>query len=112
MSNVQNGNQGPGFYVMRRRCAQCLYGPRAIVPEERRDEIIRGLKEHDSWFICHKASILGREVACHGDWQERMCGQLGRIMFRIGMIKWIDEADIGQLPDKYQNSPSVLSWDE
>lgn len=89
-----------GFYVMSKRCDECLYGPNTIVSNARRAELLNDLKRQDSHFICHKASIAGKEVACRGDFEQRGCGQLGRIMGRLGMIREIDEGDISRLVTK------------
>jgi hypothetical protein len=82
------------FEVMAERCAQCLYGPNKIVSNKRRAEIIRQITREDGHFICHKASIEGRNVACRGDWDQRACGQLGRIMGRLNAVKFISEAEL------------------
>lgn len=80
--------------IMAERCNECLYGPNKIVSNERRSEIIREITRKDSHFICHKASIAGVDVACHGDWEQRRCGQLGRIMGRLNGIEFVKEADL------------------
>jgi|SRR6187455_865335 hypothetical protein len=83
-----------GFEVMAERCNQCLYGPDKIVSNERRAEILREITRKDCHFVCHKASIAKRDVACRGDWDQRGCGQLGRIMDRLGAVQFISEAAI------------------
>ena len=79
--------------VMRERCGECLYGPDKIVSNARRSQIIREITRADSRFICHKASIAGQEIACRGDWDARMCGNLGRIMSRLNGIEFVDEPE-------------------
>lgn len=85
------------FRVMTERCDQCLYGPNKIVSNERRADIILHLNKLDSYFICHKASIVGQEIACRGDWEQRGCGQLGRIAGRLGVVEFVEEKS---LPEK------------
>jgi hypothetical protein len=80
------------FKVMEERCNQCLYGPNKIVSNARRAEIIRKLDRSDSHFICHKATIAGQKVACRGDWDQRGCGQIGRIASRVGMVEFLPES--------------------
>ena len=87
----------PGFYVMAKCCGECLYGKNKIVSDERRDELLAELQSRDNHFICHKASIAGKEVCCRGDFNARAGGQLGRIMGRLGLIKFIDERDLARL---------------
>lgn len=77
------------FKVMEERCDQCLYGPDKIVSNKRRSEIIREITRKDNHFVCHKATIAGQDVACRGDWDQRGCGQLGRIAGRLGMIEFV-----------------------
>lgn len=83
-----------GFEVMAERCDQCLYGPDKIVSNTRRSEIIREIARKDNHFICHKASMVGRDVACRGDWDQRGCGQIGRIAGRLGMVQFLTEAEL------------------
>ncbi len=86
--------------VLRERCDECLYGKHKIVSNARRAEILRELERKDSYFICHKASIAGVDVACRGDFDQRGCGQLGRIMGRLNAIEYVDEADLPKLRGK------------
>lgn len=87
-----------GFVVLAERCGQCLYGKDKIVSNARRANIIRGLTKDDGHFICHKATILGRAAACRGDWDQRCCGQLGRIAGRLDMVTFVAESDLVTLP--------------
>lgn len=86
------------FAILAARCNECLYGKDKIVSNERRSEILRKIRQRDSYFVCHKASIVGVEAACHGDWEQRGCGQLGRIMDRLGGVVFVAEADLAKLP--------------
>lgn len=82
------------FEVMKERCAECLYGSDKIVSNACRAEILRELEQKDSHFICHKASLADRNVACRGDFDQRGCGQLGRIMGRLNAIRFVEEAEL------------------
>ncbi len=79
------------FKIMAERCDQCLFGENKVVSNKRRAEILKGLRARDNHFICHKASIAGVEIACRGDWDQNGCGQLGRIMGRLGVIEFVSE---------------------
>lgn len=79
---------------MAERCDQCLYGPRKIVSNARRAQILRDIRQKDCGFICHKAQIMGVDAYCRGDWDQRACGQLGRIMGRLDAVEFIAEADL------------------
>lgn len=87
-----------GFHVLAERCGECLYGRNKIVPDQRRKEILRKIERTDGHFICHKASIAGVRAACHGDWQQRGCGQVGQIAGRLGLVVFVAEADLPSLP--------------
>lgn len=87
-----------GFAVMAERCDQCLFGANKIVSNTRRAEILLKIRQEDGYFICHKASIAGVKAACRGDFDQNGCGQLGRIMDRLGAIEFVAEADLDGLP--------------
>ena len=82
------------FKVMENRCDECLFGKDKIVSNKRRAEIIRGLDREDSYFICHKATIAGQRIACRGDWDQRGCGQLGRIAGRCNAVEFVALASL------------------
>lgn len=42
--------------------------------------------------------MIGVEAACRGDWDQRQCGQLGRIMGRLNGIRFVPEAELSTLP--------------
>ena len=86
------------FNVLSKRCNECLYGPDKIVSNERRRQLIIGLDRDDTHFVCHKASIAGVEAACHGDWEQRGCGRLGRFAKHFNMVNFVDEANLRTLP--------------
>ena len=79
------------FKIMNERCNECLYGPDKIVSNARRSQIIREITRKDCHFICHKATAVGQDIACHGDWEQRGCGQMGRIAGRLGMVEFVGE---------------------
>lgn len=83
-----------GFKVLVERCDQCLYGPNKIVREARRKQLLRELIAKDCHFICHKATLVGKDVACRGDWDQRGCGQLGRIAERLRAIEFVPETTL------------------
>ncbi len=89
------------FKVLSERCDQCLYGPNKIVGETRRKQILRELTTTDGHFICHKATWAEKKVACRGDWEQRTCGQLGRIVERLrGVVIENKDAEMSWQPSK------------
>lgn len=85
------------FKVMDRQCDQCLYGPNKIVREARRKEIIREVRQRDGYFECHKGTIVGEKVCCHGDFERGGGGQLGRISDRLGALEFVSADDYERL---------------
>lgn len=82
------------FQVMDRKCNQCLYDPKnRIVSAARASQIMRDCTRKDNNFICHKSSILGEEVTCAGDFEQRGPGQLARIAGRIGCLERVSVDD-------------------
>lgn len=77
------------FDVMARKCDQCLLTPQRIVSAKRMAEIVRKCRQQDISFICHKASIAGRDIACRGHFDTGV-GQMSRIAERLGMVREID----------------------
>lgn len=84
------------FKIMAERCNECLYGPDKIVSNCRRKELIKELNQKDDFFICHKATIEQQAVACRGDWDQRLCGQAGRIAGRLGILEFVSESELQQ----------------
>lgn len=75
--------------VMARNCDECLMTKDRIVSGARAREIIAETKRKDCHFICHKATLAGEDVACHGH-AKQFVPQLYRIAGRLGMIEEID----------------------
>jgi hypothetical protein len=83
------------FKVMEKRCDECLFGSDKIVSNRRRSEIINEITRTDGHFICHKATLAGEKIACRGDWDQRGCGQLGRIAERLHAVRFVPEPQFG-----------------
>lgn len=78
------------FRVMAERCDQCLFSKNKIVSKERKAEIIREITSgQGSWFHCHKT----HGVACRGDWDKYGCGNIGRVMGRLGAVEFVTLAE-------------------
>lgn len=77
-----------GFEVMTEQCDQCLYGPNKIVSDARRKQTIREMTQKDCHFICHKATIEGRNVCCRADYDRRP-SQMVRIAERLGVVNFV-----------------------
>jgi hypothetical protein len=78
------------FELMSEPCDQCLMTANKIVSDTRRKQILKETLRKDCAFICHKASITGREIACRGHFDATGGGQLARIAGRLNAIKLVD----------------------
>lgn len=78
------------FDLMSKCCDQCLMTEGKIVSNARRKQIVKETIRNDCSFVCHKASIAGREVACKGHYDATGGGQLARIAGRLNAIRLID----------------------
>ena len=85
------------FYVLDKPCNQCLYGKNKIVSDDRKKQLLKGLENRDDYFICHKATIKNKVVACRGDWNARGCGKTGRIAQVLGLVVFVAEKAIGSV---------------
>lgn len=52
--------------VMQKQCDQCLFSKNKIVSDEAKAKTLKQCQQEDSYFVCHKASIKGEDVACRG----------------------------------------------
>ena len=75
--------------VMARNCDECLMTKDRIVDGKRAAQIIAETKRKDCHFICHKATLAGLDIACHGHTKQSV-PQLYRIAGRLGVIEEID----------------------
>lgn len=51
--------------VAEKPCDECLFSRDKLVDEPRKAEILRECYERGNYFICHKATLVGRAVICH-----------------------------------------------
>lgn len=77
------------FQVCEKPCDQCLFSKDRIVSEARMREILAGCARDDKHFVCHKATIAGRDVCCRTFFDTRDA-QIIRIAGRLGMIEFVD----------------------
>jgi len=77
------------FQVKKERCDECLYSKDKIVSNARRNQLLRDIKSNDSHFVCHKATIAGDDVCCHG-FYESATSNLIRISQRLNMVEFVD----------------------
>ena len=79
-----------GYLVMEKRCDQCLFDADRIVPGPRMAAILRDCGPNDTYFVCHKATLVGADVVCRGFFGQRTCN-LHRIAERLGIVRFVPE---------------------
>lgn len=77
------------FQVCEGKCDQCLFTPQRIVSAARMRGILNECRQQDIHFVCHKASIAGRDVCCRG-FYETQTSQMIRIAQRLNMVEFVD----------------------
>lgn len=78
------------FKVCEKPCDQCLFSKNRIVSGERMKQILNDCKRNDTHFVCHKATIAGKEVCCRG-FYDTQTSNLIRISQRLGMVQFIKD---------------------
>lgn len=79
-------------------CANCPLSKDAIVPPDRRREIVEGCKIDQTHFICHKASMEDKEVLCKTFYDKfGHFSQLVRIAERLGAVQYVPQPESKKL---------------
>lgn len=78
-----------GFQVKKECCNQCLFTKDRIVSPARMKEIIQDCHRTDSHFQCHKGTIEGKDICCHGFYQ-KMSTNLIRAMQRLNLVQFVE----------------------
>jgi len=77
------------FEVKRKCCGQCLFSKNKIVSGARKTDVLKGCAESDAHFICHKASMKGKDICCKGFYDTQTSNMI-RISQRMGWINFVD----------------------
>lgn len=73
--------------------------PDAIVSSKARKDIIDKTVKTQSYFICHKASIEGKDVCCKTFYDTLgYKSQLVRIAQRLNCVEFVEQTDSDKLP--------------
>jgi hypothetical protein len=76
--------------VQRKMCDQCLFSKDKIVSDLRKAELLKDCKENNNNFICHKATIAGKEVVCHAFYKTVSNPAISKMLESIGEIEFVD----------------------
>jgi hypothetical protein len=79
------------LYRADRRCEECLFSDKRIVSQKRRAQILRDCLQHDRHFVCHKGTIVSKDVVCAGFYERYPgVGQMVRIAQRLGVLRSVN----------------------
>ena len=85
--------------VYKECCKNCLLSTDAIVSAKRRKDIIKTCIQEQSYFICHKASMNGKDICCKSFYDKLgHKSQMVRIAERLNAVKYVDQPDSKKLP--------------
>lgn len=85
--------------VYKECCKNCLLSVDSIVSPARRKDIIRGCVKKQTHFICHKASMDGKEILCKTFFDKLgHYSQMVRIAERLNMIECVEQPKADKLP--------------
>lgn len=76
--------------VKEKCCNQCLFSKNKIVSDERKEELLEEIEGKDTYFICHKASIEGKEIVCRGFYEQKTSNMI-RMAQRLNMVEFVEE---------------------
>lgn len=85
-----------GFEVMQNPCDQCLFSKNKIVSDQRRKEILQTCAREQTHFSCHKGTMEGKDVCCHGFYRAFPYNSVGmRFAAAMGIVLFVtlDEAN-------------------
>ena len=82
-------NRGPlMFKICAKRCDQCLFSPQRIVSKQRMADIVKGCRDTDNHFMCHKHD----DMMCRGYFETQPPSQMLRIAGRLNAIVYVDSS--------------------
>ena len=88
MTDRQPSKMVGGFVVYDKRCDQCLFSKDKIVGDVRRKEILAQCEADGTYFLCHKASIVGDDVCCRG-FYDAEGSAIVQIAKRLGVVRFV-----------------------
>ncbi len=79
-------------------CKNCLLSKDRIVSGKRAKEIISDCKKNQTHFICHKASIEGKDIVCKSFYDTfGFYSQIIRIAERLGVLRFVTQPESEKL---------------
>ena len=79
-----------GLQVTDKCCGQCLFSKNKIVSDKRKAQILKKTAQDQSYFVCHKATIEGKDICCRGFYEKHgHVSQMVRIAERLNMVEFV-----------------------
>lgn len=79
--------------IFNKPCKNCLFSNDRIVSQERANEIINGCITDGTFFICHKASMNGKDTACNVFFHKHMNDDISKVMIKVGLLEFVEHDD-------------------
>lgn len=93
------------FKVCSGQCDQCLFSENRIVSKNRKNQIIQDCLATNSHFICHKGSLVGEDICCHGFYQSYGSQiNLIRVARRLNAVEMVDVDELSKKSKKQTQS--------
>jgi hypothetical protein len=84
--------------VYKECCKNCLFSADAIVSPERRKEILKECKQKQTHFICHIATIEGKDICCRAFYDKLgHDSNLVRLARRLNIVQFVDQPKTDKL---------------
>jgi hypothetical protein len=82
--------------IAEQKCSQCLFSTARIVESDRAAQIMKKVAKQGNFFACHKGTINGLTVVCHGSWLAHIPGHERRLAQAFGAVKFINADNLGE----------------
>lgn len=83
------------YEVMAKRCDQCLYSDAKIIDDDAKRAVLNECVEQSHHFVCHKATLVGWDVACAGFHAEHPgISAASRLAATLGVVAFVTEAEL------------------
>jgi hypothetical protein len=84
--------------VYKECCGNCLLSKDRIVSPKKAKQLLEEIKEKQSYFVCHKASMNNEEIVCKKFFDELgHQSQMIRIAERLNAVQFIEQTNTEKL---------------
>ena len=79
------------------RCDECLYTEARVVSAERAAELILQCHKKKNLFLCHKGTVAGLDVICHGSYTGELDAHQQRLAVSVDWVRLVDPEQLGEV---------------